>query len=54
MGQEALTTSELGTKCRIADVKPIETLWKDATLGWMIVLWWILKEWDGMMWTGLS
>jgi len=52
MGQGALT-SELGTKCRTANVKPMESLWKDRALGWMTILWWIVKEWDGMMWTGL-
>jgi hypothetical protein len=32
-------------------VKPKETSWKDAVLGWMITSRRILKEWDGMMYT---
>jgi hypothetical protein len=52
MGQGA-HTSEMGTKCRNANVKPMKTSWKDTALGWMIILRWILKEWDGIMWTVL-
>jgi hypothetical protein len=44
-------TSEMGTKCRKANVKQMETSWKDTALDWTIILRRILKEWDGMMWT---
>jgi hypothetical protein len=30
--------SKLGIKCRKANVKPMETSWKDKALGWVIIL----------------